>query len=201
MNTKKEETVYFNTEQVKEELKLSESSFRRILSKYKNYIPYTKGLKNSNHFPFSSVQIIKSIKFQREQKYTHTEIIHNLQNNPYILKARMESGDDGKCDEYVDLLDNPDTKSLVRSFVSRIDQKQKQIDRIRKDLDKRTLQYQEEISNLKTEHSDELQDIKNEHQNMKDYISRLEEDMNRMREEQSKSLFKKLLSFLTTPVF
>lgn len=197
MNTVKQEEKYFNTEEIKESVGLSESAFRKILSEYKRYIPHRKGLKNSNLFPWGSVQMIKSVKNMKQHKYEHSEIVHNLRTHPSYLRSKLQSGEEQSKQEVFDLMNQPDVRSLVDEFVSRIKKQESEIRSLSKTLDKRTKNYQEEIAKYKEEQTNNQKDI--EYLNEK--IKRINDDLEMMVKEQEKSLFKKFISFLKQPVF
>ena len=141
----------YTGKQVKELLKISESTYRTILKNYRDYILVRKGNKNLDLYPYETVEVFSTIYRLRKMGLTKSEIVKDIKKTPSYLESRVKNGIVKENKDLVEILGSDNVPELVNEFVSRISSTKKEIKSLRRTLDKRTENYQKEIGDLEKE--------------------------------------------------
>jgi len=184
----------YTGKQVKELLKISESTYRTILKNYRDYILVRKGNKNLDLYPYETVEVFSTIYRLRKMGLTKSEIVKDIKKTPSYLESRVKNGIVKENKDLVEILGSDNVPELVNEFVSRISSTKKEIKSLRRTLDKRTENYQKEIGDLETKLKDSETRSNETITKMLKTVWKLEEELkeykNRTIFERLKGLFK-----------
>lgn len=179
----------YTGKQVKELLKISESTYRTILKNYRDYILVRKGNKNLDLYPYETVEVFSTIYRLRNMGLTKSEIVKDIKKTPSYLESRVKNGIVKENKDLVEILSSDTVPELVNEFVSRISSTKKEINSLRKTLDKRTETYQKEIGDLETKLKDSETRSNETISKMLKTVWKLEEEL---KEYKNRTLFERL---------
>ena len=179
----------YTGKQVKELLKISESTYRTILKNYRDYILVRKGNKNLDLYPYETVEVFSTIYRLRKMGLTKSEIVKDIKKTPSYLESRVKNGIVKENKDLVEILGSDNVPELVNEFVSRISSTKKEIKSLRRTLDKRTENYQKEIGDLETKLKDSETRSNETISKMLKTVWKLEEEL---KEYKNRTLFERL---------
>ena len=179
----------YTGKQVKELLKISESTYRTILKNYRDYILVRKGNKNLDLYPYETVEVFSTIYRLRKMGLTKSEIVKDIKKTPSYLESRVKNGIVKENKDLVEILSSDNVPELVNEFVSRISSTKKEIKSLRRTLDKRTENYQKEIGDLETKLKDSETRSNETITKMLKTVWKLEEEL---KEYKNRTLFERL---------
>ena len=186
-----EKVELYSASQVKDILSITESTYRTILRTYRDYIISRKANKNKDLFPSDALEVFGSIYRMRKMGYTKTEIIKEIKKTPQYIQSRIKDGHLKENQDLVEIMSSDSVPELVNKFVDRFSQANRQIQRLRKDLDKRTESYQNEITQLKDKINTNEEKTNENMSKMLKTIWKLEEEL---KEYKNQTLFQRIKS-------
>lgn len=183
-------------------LKTSESSFRRILAKYKAFIPSKKGLHNKTLFTPQSLEVVSEIIGYQKVGLTKEDIVTHLKQSDTVINASLKQ----KSTEAVESSALPtsikmtELTELLKELNGKNQRQESKIRSLEKTLEKRSQAMKELVNDLNLQFQEKDQSFKDfvAHSNKRDdELLALSKKLSNLEDQLSKtwwSRFKNLFS-------
>jgi len=167
---------------------------RRILKKYRPWIPTHKGNFNKDFFPTTALDVISIIITLRKSGLSHSEIVQNIQGND-IVKQNCYSMKKSTDDNDIILYSNDQVLEIIKTLTTTIRQQEGRIRHIEKNLKKKS-EYVEKKFNDSNANIDDIAKFVNSYlddvQSVRSSVDSLESQINR-------KWWQRVLDFFASP--
>lgn len=184
----------YSAKRVKDVLGIGESTYRTTLRDYKKYISKRKAEKNKDLFTIEGLEIFATIVKLKKLGYKQSEIVSEIKRTPHYLETRVKNNVLNKDEDIKTIMTSTGVHELIEEFVDRMSRTNNEMNSLRKTLDKRTENYQQEISILEDKLLDNEEKTQKNITSLCKTIWELQEEIKELRNE---SLFSRLRKFFT----
>lgn len=185
----------YSAKRVKDILKIGESTYRTTLRDYKKYISKRKAEKNKDLFTIEGLEIFGTIVKLKKLGYKQSEIVSEIKRTPQYLETRAKDNVLNKDEDIKTIMTSTDVPELIEEFVSRMSKTNNELNSLRKTLDKRTENYQKEISILENKLVDNEKNTQKNITSLCKTIWKLEKELEEFKNETLLTKIKKLFKF------
>ena len=185
----------YTAKDAKNLLGIKESVYRTTLRDYKKYISTRKGEKNKDLYTGEGLEILGCIIRLRKWGYSKEEIVREIKKLPAYINTRVKDNSLIESENLREIMNSNDVPELVSEFVDRMCRTNRDMNSLRKTLDKRTENYKKEISDLETKLNETDKNAKESVSKLLKTVWSLEKELNDYKNETILTKMKRLFGF------